>query len=185
MTTYAEMNCKGSPLHAKKYTAEDPPTAAEINAIESTDHTGDAAVMHPDRYVEVRDRIKDIIISGGENVSSVEVEATLLRHPAVRCLSHPTGRLIGHRPENALDLERTIEVALETGVALEVNGLPARLDLSGEIGITRRGRADRAGLGVARGTIRVRREGLHAGLSDGLGLHFGREHELLRYRSVE
>jgi DNA polymerase (family X) len=54
-----------------------------------------------------------------------------MRHPAVRCLSHPTGRLIGHRPENALDLERTITVALETGVALEVNGLPNRLDLSG------------------------------------------------------
>jgi DNA polymerase (family 10) len=55
-----------------------------------------------------------------------------MRHPAVRCLSHPTGRLIGHRPENALDLERVHEVALETGVALEVNGLPDRLDLSGE-----------------------------------------------------
>jgi DNA polymerase (family 10) len=52
-----------------------------------------------------------------------------MRHPTVRCLSHPTGRLIGHRPENALDLERTIETALETGVALEVNGLPDRLDL--------------------------------------------------------
>jgi DNA polymerase (family X) len=55
-----------------------------------------------------------------------------MRHPTVRCLSHPTGRLIGHRPENALDLERVFEVALETGVALEVNGLPSRLDLSGE-----------------------------------------------------
>jgi DNA polymerase (family 10) len=55
-----------------------------------------------------------------------------MRHPAVRCLSHPTGRLIGHRPENALDLERTVETALEHGVALEVNGLPDRLDLSGE-----------------------------------------------------
>jgi len=55
-----------------------------------------------------------------------------MRHPAVRSLSHPTGRLIGHRPENALDLERTFEVALETGIALEVNGLPDRLDLSGE-----------------------------------------------------
>src|SRR5205823_4845407 len=55
-----------------------------------------------------------------------------MRHPAVRCLSHPTGRLIGHRPENLLDLERTYEVALETGVAIEVNGLPDRLDLSGE-----------------------------------------------------
>jgi DNA polymerase (family 10) len=55
-----------------------------------------------------------------------------MRHPAVRCLSHPTGRLIGHRPENALDLERTFEVALETGVAIEINGLPDRLDLRGE-----------------------------------------------------
>jgi fatty-acyl-CoA synthase len=46
-------------------------------------HTGDAAVMHPDGYVEIRDRIKDVIISGGENISSVEVEGVLLRHPAV------------------------------------------------------------------------------------------------------
>jgi fatty-acyl-CoA synthase len=46
-------------------------------------HTGDAAVVHPDGYVEIRDRIKDVIISGGENISSVEVEAALLAHPAV------------------------------------------------------------------------------------------------------
>jgi DNA polymerase (family 10) len=55
-----------------------------------------------------------------------------MHHPAARCLSHPTGRIIGHRPENALDLERTIEAALDTGVALEVNGLPDRLDLSSD-----------------------------------------------------
>jgi DNA polymerase (family 10) len=55
-----------------------------------------------------------------------------LRHPAVRCLSHPTGRLINRRPENAVDLERIYEVARAHRVALEVNGLPARLDLSGE-----------------------------------------------------
>ena len=55
-----------------------------------------------------------------------------MRHPAVSCLATPTGRLIGHRAPNALDLERVVEVALETGVALEVNGLPNRLDLSGE-----------------------------------------------------
>jgi DNA polymerase (family 10) len=54
-----------------------------------------------------------------------------MRHPAVRALSHPQGRMINHRPPNALDLERTFEVALETGVALETNGLPDRLDLSG------------------------------------------------------
>jgi acyl-CoA synthetase (AMP-forming)/AMP-acid ligase II len=47
-------------------------------------HSGDAAVVHPDGYVEIRDRLKDVIISGGENISSVEVESVLLRHPAVQ-----------------------------------------------------------------------------------------------------
>ena len=47
-------------------------------------HSGDAAVVHPDGFVEIRDRIKDVIISGGENISSVEVEGVLLRHPAVQ-----------------------------------------------------------------------------------------------------
>ncbi len=47
-------------------------------------HSGDAAVVHPDGYVEIRDRIKDVIISGGENISSIEVEGTLLRHPAIQ-----------------------------------------------------------------------------------------------------
>jgi len=46
-------------------------------------HSGDAAVVHPDGYVEIRDRFKDVIISGGENISSVEVEGVLMRHPAV------------------------------------------------------------------------------------------------------
>ena len=46
-------------------------------------HTGDAAVIHQDGYIEIRDRLKDVIISGGENISSVEVEGVLLRHPAV------------------------------------------------------------------------------------------------------
>jgi fatty-acyl-CoA synthase len=47
-------------------------------------HSGDAAVVHPDGYAEIRDRLKDVIISGGENISSVEVEGVLLRHPAVQ-----------------------------------------------------------------------------------------------------
>ncbi len=46
-------------------------------------HTGDLAVMHPDGYVEIKDRSKDIIISGGENISSIEVEEVLYRHPQV------------------------------------------------------------------------------------------------------
>ena len=55
-----------------------------------------------------------------------------LRNPYVSCLSHPTGRLITRRPENAVDLDHIFTVALETGVAMEVNGLAPRLDLSGE-----------------------------------------------------
>jgi len=47
-------------------------------------HTGDVAVVHPDGYAQIRDRIKDVIISGGENISSIEVEGVLLRHPAVQ-----------------------------------------------------------------------------------------------------
>jgi DNA polymerase (family 10) len=74
-------------------------------------------------------------IHGGQRMPARELTARTLeamRNPYVRCLSHPKGRIINHRPENALDLDRTFEVALETGVALEVNGLPDRLDLRGE-----------------------------------------------------
>ena len=47
-------------------------------------HTGDIAVKHPDGYVQIRDRSKDVIISGGENISSIEVEEVLFKHPAVQ-----------------------------------------------------------------------------------------------------
>lgn len=47
-------------------------------------HSGDLAVMHPDHYIEIKDRSKDVIISGGENISSIEVEDILYRHPKVR-----------------------------------------------------------------------------------------------------
>jgi DNA polymerase (family X) len=73
-------------------------------------------------------------VHGGQRMPQREMTARVeaaLRNPFVRCLSHPTGRLIGNRPENAVDLDRIFEVALEEGVALEVNGLPPRLDLSG------------------------------------------------------
>ena len=46
-------------------------------------HTGDLGVLHPDKYVEIKDRSKDIIISGGENISSLEIEETLYKHPDV------------------------------------------------------------------------------------------------------
>ncbi len=74
-------------------------------------------------------------VHGGQRMPKRELTKRVeeaLRNPHVRCLSHPKGRIINHRPENALDLERTFEVALEEGIAVEVNGLASRLDLSGE-----------------------------------------------------
>jgi len=74
-------------------------------------------------------------VHGGQRMPVREMTKRVeeaLRNPYVRCLSHPKGRYINRRPENALDLDRLFEVALEEGVALEVNGLPDRLDLSGE-----------------------------------------------------
>jgi DNA polymerase (family 10) len=74
-------------------------------------------------------------VHGGQRMPRRELTTRVeeaLRNPYVHCLSHPTGRYINRRPENALDLDRVYEVALEERVALEVNGLPDRLDLHGE-----------------------------------------------------
>jgi DNA polymerase (family 10) len=74
-------------------------------------------------------------VHGGQRMPRPEMTKRVeqaLRNPYVSCLSHPTGRLINRRPENAVDLERVYELAVEHGVALEVNGLPDRLDLRGE-----------------------------------------------------
>jgi DNA polymerase (family X) len=74
-------------------------------------------------------------VHGGQRMPRREMTRRVeeaLRNPYVTCLSHPTGRYINRRPENALDLDRAFEVAREHGVAMEVNGLPDRLDLRGE-----------------------------------------------------
>ena len=67
-----------------------------------------------------------------------------MRHPAASCLSHPHGRIVNHRPPNALDLDAVLETALETGIAVETNGLPSRLDLSGDGSGGRSRRASRS-----------------------------------------
>ena len=46
-------------------------------------HSGDLAVIHPNGYIQIKDRSKDIIISGGENISSIEIENTVAKHPSV------------------------------------------------------------------------------------------------------
>lgn len=74
-------------------------------------------------------------VHGGQRMPGPEMTRRVLaalEHPVVRCLSHPTGRYINRRPENAVDLDAVFAVAAQRGVAVEVNGLPDRLDLSGE-----------------------------------------------------
>jgi fatty-acyl-CoA synthase len=80
-TTLGEIVVRGNVVMAGYY-EDSAATSAAMG--DGWFHSGDAAVVHPDGYVEIRDRLKDVIISGGENISSVEVEALLLRHPAVR-----------------------------------------------------------------------------------------------------
>ena len=76
------------------------PAATETAFAGGWFHTGDLAVMQPDGYVKIRDRSKDIIISGGENISSIEVEEVLYRHPAgaQRRRGGAAGREMGRDP---------------------------------------------------------------------------------------
>jgi fatty-acyl-CoA synthase len=78
--TLGEIALAGNTLMAGYFKDE---AATEKAFADGIFHTGDLAVMHADGYVEIKDRAKDIIISGGENISSLEVETVLHRHPAV------------------------------------------------------------------------------------------------------
>ncbi len=78
--TLGEITVRGNVVMQGYYNDPEATTAAIKNG---WFHSGDAAVVHPDGFVEIRDRFKDVIISGGENISSVEVEGCLLSHPAV------------------------------------------------------------------------------------------------------
>src|SRR5215468_960871 len=80
-STQGEIVARGNVIMAGYY---NDPEATEQALRGGWFHSGDAAVVHPDGYVEIRDRLKDVIISGGENISSIEVECVLLRHPAVQ-----------------------------------------------------------------------------------------------------
>lgn len=79
--TMGEIVIRGNAVMAGYYNDPEATTKAIRNG---WFHSGDAAVVHPDGYIEIRDRWKDVIISGGENISSIEIEGTLLRHPAVQ-----------------------------------------------------------------------------------------------------
>jgi len=79
--TLGEIAVRGNVVMKGYYKDPDATSAAIKNG---WFRSGDAAVVHPDGYVEIRDRFKDVIISGGENISSVELEGCLLQHPAVQ-----------------------------------------------------------------------------------------------------
>jgi fatty-acyl-CoA synthase len=82
-------------------------------------HTGDLAVLHPDGYAKIKDRSKDIIISGGENVSSLEVEDVLYRHPAVLAaavVAQPDARW-GESPRAYVELKAGAAVTGEELIA--------------------------------------------------------------------
>jgi len=75
-------------------------------------------------------------VHAGQRQSSEQLTRRMTeaaRHPAVRSISHPQGRILNHRPANAVDLERLFQVCVETGTAVETNGLPDRIDLSAEL----------------------------------------------------
>jgi fatty-acyl-CoA synthase len=80
-TTIGEIVCRGNNITSGYF--RDPDGTVAATTADGWFRTGDLAVMHPDGYIEIKDRLKDIIISGGENISSVEVEAALQAHPAV------------------------------------------------------------------------------------------------------
>jgi DNA polymerase (family X) len=94
----------------------------------------DGSLDLPDELLAELDWVQ-ASVHGGQRASREELTRrvlTALESPYVSALSHPTGRLIGHRPPNAVDLDAVFARLAETGRAVEVNGLAPRLDLSGE-----------------------------------------------------
>ena len=89
-------------------------------------HSGDLAVMHPDGYIELKDRSKDIIISGGENISTIEVEQALVRHPDVleaAVVAIPDEKW-GERPKGYVTLRPGAELTAEELIAFSRETLP-------------------------------------------------------------
>ena len=99
------------------------------------DILGDGSLDLPDDVLAELDWVQASVHAGQrqsrEQLTMRMTEAA--RHPAVRCISHPQGRILNHRPPNAVDLERLFEVCIESGTTVETNGLPDRIDLSASL----------------------------------------------------
>ncbi len=121
--TLGEVVMKGNNV-MKGYFADEAATAEAFRG--GWFHSGDIGVMHPDGYIELRDRAKDIIISGGENISTIEVEQALVRHPdvleaAVVAIPHEKW---GERPKGFVTLREGARLTAEELIAFSRETLP-------------------------------------------------------------
>jgi DNA polymerase (family 10) len=96
------------------------------------DILADGSLDLPDDVLAELDWVQASIHAGQRQSRDQLTKRTLaaVEHPAVRSISHPQGRILNHRPANAVDLEAVFAACIETGTALETNGLPDRIDLS-------------------------------------------------------
>jgi DNA polymerase (family X) len=99
------------------------------------DILADGSLDLPDDVLGELDWVQASVHAGQRQSRDQLTKRTLaaVHHPAVRSISHPQGRIINHRPPNEVDLEAVFAACLETGTAVETNGLPDRIDLSGEL----------------------------------------------------
>jgi DNA polymerase (family 10) len=99
------------------------------------DILADGTLDLPDDILGELDWVQASVHAGQRGSKADLTRRTLaaVEHPAVRSISHPQGRIINHRPPNAVDLEAVYAACLETGTAVETNGLPDRIDLSGSL----------------------------------------------------
>jgi DNA polymerase (family X) len=99
------------------------------------DILADGTLDLPDDVLAELDWVQASVHAGQRGSRADLTRRTLaaVEHPAVRSISHPQGRIINHRPPNAVDLEAVFAACVETGTAVETNGLPDRIDLSGEL----------------------------------------------------
>jgi fatty-acyl-CoA synthase len=128
-------------------------------------HSGDLAVMHPDGYIELRDRLKDIIISGGENISSIEVEQTLTSHDAVADVAVVAvpDEVWGERPKAFVVPAPGASVSTEELMAFARSRLakfkvPREIELCGELPKTSTGKIQKFMLRESPGTPPAFRE---------------------------
>ncbi|HEX4680156.1 MAG TPA: PHP domain-containing protein [Gaiellaceae bacterium] len=99
------------------------------------DILADGSLDLPDDVLGELDWVQASVHAGQRQSRDQLTKRTLaaVHHPAVRSISHPQGRIINHRPPNDVDLDAVFAACLETGTAVETNGLPDRIDLSGEL----------------------------------------------------